>query len=216
MEPEYKILSLHSGGNKNALRYFGMKTKLHYGGKYRNESDLIAKREHNPKAVPFHEPSSAWFSVLANIGALIVVAGLLAFAVKFFGNSLFLHTRQIRFGLALALLSLIPHEFLHATCFRQDVYMYTNISRGMLFVHGTEDMSKKRFVFMSMLPNIVFGFIPFAMFLFNKNLIFCGVMGALCIGMGFGDYINVFNALTQMPIGAKTYVSGFHSYWYKD
>ncbi|MBQ7615259.1 MAG: DUF3267 domain-containing protein, partial [Butyrivibrio sp.] len=141
-----------------------MKIKLHYGGKYTGEKDLISKREHNPKAVPFHEPSASWFSVLANIGSLIVVVGLMVAAVRLSGNSLFQHSRQMKLGLFLSLFSLIPHEFLHATCFRQDVYMYTNLSKGMLFVHGTEDMSKKRFVFMSMLPNIVFGFIPFAMF----------------------------------------------------
>ena len=33
--------------------------------------------------------------------------------------------------------------------------------------------------------------------------------------MGFGDYMNVFNALTQMPRGARTYLYGFHSYWYQ-
>ena len=193
-----------------------MKIKLHYGGKYTGEKDLISKREHNPKAVPFHEPSASWFAVLANIGSLIVVVGLMIAAARLSGNSLFGHSRQMKLGLFLSLFSLIPHEFLHATCFRQDVYMYTNLSKGMLFVHGTEDMSKKRFVFMSMLPNIVFGFIPFAMFMLNTKLIFCGVMGAICIGMGFGDYINVFNAMTQMPRGAKTYINGFHSYWYKD
>ncbi len=37
----------------------------------------------------------------------------------------------------------------------------------------------------------------------------------MSIAMGFGDYINVFNALTQRPNGGKTYLNGFHSYWYK-
>ena len=32
--------------------------------------------------------------------------------------------------------------------------------------------------------------------------------------MGIGDYYNIINALIQMPKGAKTYLYGFHSYWY--
>ena len=113
-----------------------------------------------------------------------------------------------------ALLSMFPHEILHASCFKEEVYLYTNFSKGMLFVVGPEDMTKGRFIFMSMLPNLVFGFIPFIIFLFVPKLVVLGAMGSICIGMGFGDYFNVFNAIRQMPKGALTYLSGFHSYWY--
>ena len=44
--------------------------------------------------------------------------------------------------------------------------------------------------------------------------LFLGTLGALCLGMGAGDYYNVFNALTQMPRGARTYLYQFNSYWY--
>ena len=109
---------------------------------------------------------------------------------------------------------LFPHELLHGLCFREDVYLYTNWKQGMLFVVGPEDMSKGRFVFMSLLPNLVFGVIPYLVGLLFPHLTFLVVMGVLCTGMGAGDYYNVFNALTQMPRGARTYLYGFHSYWY--
>jgi hypothetical protein len=32
--------------------------------------------------------------------------------------------------------------------------------------------------------------------------------------MGFGDWINVYHAVKQMPRNAKTYLCGMHSYWY--
>ena len=112
--------------------------------------------------------------------------------------------------------ALLPHELLHALCFKEDVYLYYNPSRLLLFVHGVESMTRARFVFLSLLPNIIFGFIPFVIFMIEPSLIRLGTMGIMSIGMGFGDYINVFNALTQMPKGAMTYLSGFHSYWYKE
>ena len=73
---------------------------------------------------------------------------------------------------------------------------------------------KGRFVFMSLLPNIVFGFIPFAIYLIWPEHTILGTMGALSISAGAGDFLNVFNALTQMPKGAKTYLHKFNSFWY--
>ena len=67
---------------------------------------------------------------------------------------------------------------------------------------------------MSLLPNIVFGWIPFGLCMIFPDLSALGVMGALATGMGAGDYYNVYNAVTQMPKGARTYLHGFHSYWY--
>ena len=85
---------------------------------------------------------------------------------------------------------------------------------GMLFVVGIEDMSKARFVFMSLLPNLVFGWIPYILFLIHPQWMFLGVLGAISIPMGIGDYYNVYNCLTQVPKGALVYLSGMHSYWY--
>ena len=46
----------------------------------------------------------------------------------------------------------------------RNVYLYYNPSRLLLFVHGVESMSRAGFVFLSFLPNIIFGFIPFVIF----------------------------------------------------
>ena len=67
---------------------------------------------------------------------------------------------------------------------------------------------------MSLLPNLVFGALPFLIFLIWPDQIFLGTLGLLSLGMGAGDYYNVFNAVTQMPRGARTYLHQFNSYWY--
>ena len=85
---------------------------------------------------------------------------------------------------------------------------------GMLFVCGPEDFSRGRFVFMSLLPNLAFGFLPYAVGLIFPSLGWLGLFGAFCIGAGAGDYYNVFNALTQMPRGARAYMYGLNTYWY--
>ena len=45
-------------------------------------------------------------------------------------------------SVALYLLTIIPHEILHALCYKGDVYLYQNLGRGMVFVSGAERMSK--------------------------------------------------------------------------
>ena len=41
-----------------------------------------------------------------------------------------------------------------------------------------------------------------------------GTLGAMAISAGTGDYYNVWNALTQMPKGSRTYLHGTNSFWY--
>ena len=88
------------------------------------------------------------------------------------------------------------------------------VKNGMLFVVAPEDISKSHFIVMSLMPNLIFGFVPFLLYLIFPQLGFLGILGATSIPMGIGDYYNIINALTQMPKGARTYLHGFHSYWY--
>lgn len=188
---------------------------LHYAGKYDGDEAHLPQREHHPNAVPFKEAKNMKrLAVTANVGATVT---MILFAIPLFllGKRYdILGSIWLPVGAIGSLLTLFPHELLHGLCFKKDVYMYTNLSQGMLFVVGTEDMSKWRFILMSLCPNIVFGFVPYIAFLIFPQLIGLGVLGVMCIGMGFGDYINVFNALTQMPKNSKTYLCGMHSYWY--
>lgn len=201
------------------------KMKLIYKGKYDNNPDSLPHKEHKPGAVKFKEfENSMQMGIFANVLAIVimVVFGILMLAraggfqnLLDGGKYIFKdHLLAADLGLLASMVTLFPHELLHAVCFKDEVHLYTNWSQGMLFVVGPEDMSKARFVFMSLLPNLVFGIIPFIFYLLFPNLVFCGTLGVLSIGMGAGDYYNVFNALTQMPKGARTYLHKFNSYWY--
>lgn len=196
--------------------------KLIYKGKFDGNQDSLPCREHKQGAVAFKEAKTpAALAVIANIMCIVIMAVLaVVFVMRinaYNGESLFSY-KALRYinlwGIMMSFVTLFPHEFLHAICFKEEVYLYTNWSQGMLFVVGTEDMSKLRFVVMSMCPNLVFGIIPYIAFLINPQLTFFGTMGLFAVGMGAGDYYNVFNALTQMPKGARTYLYKFNSFWY--
>jgi len=190
--------------------------KLHYQGKYSGNPETLPHGEHIPGAVRFREAAdSKQMALIANGIALLL---LILFAVPAVLRCIPYCSPQtfwqIRAGCIAALVSAVPHELLHALCFREDVYLYHNLKQGMLFVIGPEIMSKRRFIFLSLFPNIVFGLIPYLLALFFPRFLFCASLGVLSLSMGAGDYYNVFHALTQMPRGSKTYLYQFNSYWY--
>lgn len=184
--------------------------KFHYMGKFDGNIDSLPKREHEEGAVMFKEPDNIEkFSKMMNMFSIIVFIILIimsyligkAFLFDFWGWILFV-------------LCLVVHEFLHAICFKEDVYMYNNLKQGNLFVVGNESMTKFRFCFMSLFPCLILGVIPYIVFLINPSLVTLGTMGAISMASCAGDFYNVFNAITQMPKGAKTYLCGMNSYWF--
>ena len=189
--------------------------KLHYRGKYNLDPTTLPTCKHQPNAVKFKEVDST--KELADIanGIAIVLMILLSIPVYLkYKGSLFDYFDEMMVGAMLPLLTMFPHELLHALCFKEDVYLYTDFKQGLLFVVGCETMSKQRFIFMSLLPNIVFGFIPYMISFLGIQYLTLAVLGVIAIGMGAGDYYNVFNALIQMPKGARTYLYQMNSYWY--
>lgn len=184
--------------------------KFHYMGKFDGNMDSLPKREHEPGAVMFKEPENIEkFSKLMSVFNLVVIIVLMA--VSYFISGIILFEG---IGFILFMISLSVHEFLHAICFKEDVYMYNNLKQGNLFVVGNETMTKFRFCFMSLLPCIILGVVPYIMFLINNEYVVFGSFGIFSLSSCVGDWYNVFNALTQMPKGAKTYLCGFNSYWY--
>lgn len=188
---------------------------LHNGGKYNGDESTLPQRKHKPNAVPFKEVEDMKeLSLIINGGCILTIVILtipfILLAKEYIHNTAI----WLALGGICGGLSIFPHELLHALCYKKDVYYYSNFRQGLAFVVGTEDMSKSRFIFMCLCPNIFLGLIPYAIFLIFPNIVFLGLFGLICLGMGFGDYINVYNAIKQMPKGAKTYLSGMHSYWY--
>lgn len=189
--------------------------KLHYRGKYNLDPTTLPTCKHQPNAVKFKEVDST--KELADIANDIAIALMILLSIPVYlkyKGSLFDYFDEMMVGAMLPLLTMFPHELIHALCFKEDVYLYTNFKQGLLFVVGCETMSKQRFIFMSLLPNIVFGFLPYMISFLGIQYLTLAVLGVIAIGMGAGDYYNVFNALIQMPKGARTYLYQMNSYWY--
>lgn len=184
--------------------------KFHNAGKFNGDLESLPKREHEEGAVMFKEPTDMTkFSIYMNLLAFVLMFALI-FLTSFIVGEFTFDT----WGCLLALVCMVPHEFLHAVCFKEDVYMYNNLKQGTMFVVGPENMTKFRFCFMSLFPCLILGVIPYIVFLINPSLVTLGTMGAISMASCAGDFYNVFNAITQMPKGAKTYLCGMNSYWF--
>lgn len=198
--------------------------RLIYKGKFTTE-DQLQKGTLPPNAVQFKEPDTpaavnrAAFLVTLPVLVVIVVIVILS-ATWHNGIIVTFHYSSAFLGILVSFLLAIPHELLHALWFGKgvDVELYIIPKKLMVFVTTTHPVSKKRFIWLSLCPNLIFGWLPFVIWAFMPErsafsdflLFFSGNS----ILMGAGDYINVFNALRQMPKGSVQQLSGFHSYWF--
>ena len=192
--------------------------KLIYKGKYNGEVEEFESSKNIVNAIKYKEADTVEemakiITLPANIIQLVLL--LIVFLIVGFDN--FDNTLLLLIlSFFVSLLTMIPHELLHGICYKNKVYLYTNFKQLMLFVVGEDHMSKWKFIFMCMLPNIVFGFIPFILFLINTKLVFLGMLGAMCISYGMGDYYNVWNTIMQVPTNGMVFSKGHNSYWYVD
>ena len=190
--------------------------RIMWKGKFDGNEESLPHGEHKPNAVKFQEIDDIKkLGLVLNLLSVSLMIVTYAIVLLRGGFDVILEHFWIYWaGMLAAIACLIPHEFIHAMCFRKEAYIYTNLKNGMLFVVAPEDMSKSHFIVMSLMPNLIFGFVPFLLYLIFPQLGFLGILGATSIPMGIGDYYNIIHALTQMPRGARTYLYGFHSYWY--
>lgn len=176
-------------------------------------------------AVKFKEPNSmAMLNVVASLFVIpifIFVGATMFLKYLISGDPEVFSTVTFNFlGITLAFIAVLPHELLHAKAFpkQAEVELWVKPKALIAFVVSTYPVTKNRFIFISLLPNLIFGFIPLMIWVFVPgNSMFNEVLfsfATFSLLLGVGDYLNVFNTITQMPKGSMTQLSGMNSYWY--
>lgn len=129
------------------------------------------------------------------------------------------------FGIVMVLFAVqYLHELLHAIFYprtaKKEIW-YTKKGNA-LFVYCKAHITKKRFIWICLAPNVILGMLPFAIFVCIQGVISIYffvpaiIISYFTMIMGIGDYYNVYNALCQVPKGGIIYNNGLHSYWYKN
>lgn len=184
--------------------------------------DQLPKADLPYNAIKFIEPDSPEkvkraafaYSMLSLIPiVLIIIASL-----YFHGASFSINPTQSYFlAVILPFLFVIPHELLLGLCFGEGAEVEMYYSNRMWFVVCTKPISKARFIWVCLCPNLIIGWLPlivwavFPWIPFGNTLL---IFSVLSITLGGADYMNAWNALRQMPKGSIHQLSGFQSYWY--
>ncbi len=186
----------------------------------------LPKGELPAHAVKYKEPND-FKELTLRISLFMIPAVLLIGLAVFLRSRLypgfsFPSFKNYAVGFLLAFLMILPHEFLHAIVYPKDaeVLCYYKPEQLLALVYSTYPMSKSRFIFSSLLPNIVFGIFPLTLWVvlpLNQSISEILIsFSSSSLLFGCGDYMNVYNTIMQVPNGAMTQLSGFNSYWYLD
>ena len=197
---------------------------LKYKGVFKDEAQL-PRGELPVNAVKFKEPETP--AVLNLVASVFIIPAWLVAGLVIAAAFILKENTQFHFasgftslGLLLAFVAILPHELLHGICFGRnaEVELYVSPKSMMVFVVSTTPVTKWRFIGISLCPSLVLGWLPLLLW---ALLPYCGgwcdallSFAVLSITFGCGDYLNVFNALCQMPKGSLQQLHGFHSYWY--
>ena len=110
------------------------------------------------------------------------------------------------------------HELLHAIAMpcKSKKYIYF-FSQGMLAT-TTDIITRRRYIFMSILPNMVLGIIPVILYIAAVNANCKISPGILCFGVleiccGIGDYWNVLKVLNVTPGKCQLFNSGVNTFY---
>ena len=146
--------------------------RIIWKGKFDGNEESLPHGEHKPNAVKFKEIDDIKkLGLVLNLLSVPLMIVTYAIVLLRGGFDVILEHFWIYWaGILAAIACLIPHEFIHAMCFRKEAYIYTNLKNGMLFVVAPEDMSKSHFIVMSLMPNLIFGFVPLLLYLIFPQL----------------------------------------------
>jgi len=173
-------------------------------------------------AVKVREPESfqviTLVSLLFIIPAMVLVAIIILFSYILHGGYASAGFSWV--GLMLSFTAMIPHEFLHAVCFGKDadVEMFFLPQSGNIAVTSGKAISKRRFIFMSLLPSLVLGWIPLLIWAILPYTVFSNILFTFSVITGAvhgaGDNFGVYNIIHQVPKGSMMQMSGNNPYWF--
>lgn len=131
--------------------------------------------------------------------------------------------KGIVIGTILGFLLSFFHELLHAICFPKgsSVNIGIILNPFYFYVSSFTSFSKIQFIFMSIMPFVVLGIIPYILYIyyFPKNIKLGAFFFGLCV-MGLvsatPDLLNVYNVTKNIPNSAQIIISeNYIHYYYK-
>lgn len=197
-------------------------------GKFKSEDELINGKQLPDGAIQFKEGDSLQDAfikgLLIGLPLFVVMIVSMIFRLRNVNYKLEMNIQTgITFATMIIILGILPyvHEFIHGFFYplSAEKAIWKLQEQRAYFVYCDETVSKERFIVLSIAPAIILGIIPFV-----GVLIFAESISAACIiatwivslimtVMAIGDFANIYNAIKQVPKGAKVFNYGMHTYW---
>ena len=186
-------------------------------GKFKSEDELINGKQLPDGAIQFKEGDSLQDAfikgLLIGLPLFVVMIVSMIFRLR---NVNYKLEMNIQTGITFATMIII-HGIFYPLSAEKAIWKLQE--QGAYFVYCDETVSKERFIVLSIAPAIILGIIPFV-----GLLIFAELISAACIiatwivslimtVMAIGDFANIYNAIKQVPKGAKVFNYGMHTYW---
>ena len=91
--------------------------------------------------------------------------------------------------------------------FYKEIYMFKIPRVGFAGVYTTE-FTKKKYIAINLIPDILFGLVPYYISL-TKCKFFLGMAAMFVVANSAVDFMNVYHAFVEMPPGSKTFLLVF-------
>jgi len=200
-------------------------------GKYKDESQILTGQLQKG-AIQYKEPNTITraFCMGGLISLPIIIALIVLILIKIqiwniqFGN---IDVKSLVISVIAATILnqifIIIHELLHAVSYPQNGIkeIWFKPNELAAFVYYSEAVSKKKFIWICLCPNVILGFIPYILWIlsiFDFNIIVSQttiIFAMFNILGGIGDYLNVYLTIKQVPKNALVQNYGYHSYWFE-
>lgn len=188
--------------------------KIKYMGKLDPKTNPLPTNKLKEGAIRFNEPENVRKRYLWTNIICVIIVGIMF--VPEYLNVLFRDVDAINslnfflyflLGIILFILSKLCQFY-----FCKEVYFYKIKGLGLIGVYTTE-FTKKKYIALNLIPNIIFGFIPYYISLITGNY-FLGIAAIFVVAVSAGDLVNAYHAFVEMPPESKTFLYQFNNYWY--
>lgn len=188
--------------------------KIKYMGKLDPKTNPLPTNKLKEGAIRFNEPENVKKRYLWTNIICVIIVGIMF--VPEYLNVLFRDVDAINLlnfflyfllGIVLFALSKLCQFY-----FYKEVYFYKMKGLDFIGVYTTE-FTKKKNIVLNLIPDIIFGFIPYYISLITGNY-FLGIAAIFVVAVSAGDLVNAYHAFVEMPPGSKTFLYQVNNYWY--
>lgn len=193
--------------------------KLIWKGRLNDNKELPKPKLPKDAKVFLGEETSGLIYII--IIAIIVLAIVLIQIKQNYMQGFEMNRKGNLIGFILSVLFLVVHELIHGLSCSKDCIVNYYYSRQGIISFPLDSMTRNRYIFMSISPAVILGFVPMIIWIFIpvQFVTLNSIIFAFSLGSLFGSSANLNNlikALIKAPKESFIQISGEKVYWFEN